>query len=40
MQRYQMYIDGQHVDPASGAWLETYNPYTGEPWGRDRSRQR
>jgi aldehyde dehydrogenase (NAD+) len=32
MQRYQMYIDGQHVDPASGAWLETYNPYTGEPW--------
>ena len=32
MQRYRMYIGGQHVDPASVTWFETYNPYTGEPW--------
>jgi acyl-CoA reductase-like NAD-dependent aldehyde dehydrogenase len=32
MQRYRMYINGQHVDPASGVWFESYNPYTGEPW--------
>jgi (Z)-2-((N-methylformamido)methylene)-5-hydroxybutyrolactone dehydrogenase len=32
MQRYRMYLDGQHVDSASGAWLQSYNPYTGEPW--------
>jgi len=32
MQRYRMYIGGQHVDPASGTWFETFNPYTGEPW--------
>ena len=32
MQRYQMYIDGQSVDPISGNWFETSNPYTGLPW--------
>jgi aldehyde dehydrogenase (NAD+) len=32
MQRYQLYIDSQHVDAASGQWFESYNPYTGEPW--------
>ena len=32
MQHYRMYIDGRHVDPVSGAWFESHNPYTGEPW--------
>lgn len=32
MQRYQMYIDGQWVDAASGASFKTVNPYTGQPW--------
>ena len=29
-----MYIGGKYVDPASGKWFETYNPYTGEPWAQ------
>src|SRR6476659_4258734 len=32
MQRYRMYIEGRYVDPSSGAWFESHNPYTGEPW--------
>lgn len=32
MQRYQLYIDGQDVDPQDGVWFESHNPYTGEPW--------
>ena len=32
MQRYQLYIDGQFCEPASGDWFETFNPYTGKPW--------
>ncbi|MEL0084178.1 MAG: aldehyde dehydrogenase, partial [Gammaproteobacteria bacterium] len=32
MQRYQQYIDGQWVDPQSGDWLPTHNPYGGEVW--------
>ena len=30
--RYQHYIDGAFVDPASNAWLETSDPVTGEDW--------
>jgi len=30
--KYQMYIDGQWVDSASGRHFETHNPYTGKPW--------
>lgn len=29
---YQMYIDGQWVDSASGQHFESHNPYTGKPW--------
>jgi aldehyde dehydrogenase (NAD+) len=29
-----MYIDGKYVDPASGKWFDSYNPYTGEPWAQ------
>ncbi|OZI15689.1 carnitine dehydratase [Bordetella genomosp. 7] len=32
MKRYQLYIDGQYVDPASGAWFESDNPCDGKPW--------
>ena len=27
-----MFIGGEWVDPASGEWFETENPYTGRPW--------
>jgi len=32
LKRYQMTIGGAKVDPASGEWFETANPYTGEAW--------
>lgn len=32
MKRYQLLIDGQSVNPASGQWFETQNPYTGHSW--------
>ncbi|HAA93377.1 MAG TPA: carnitine dehydratase [Rhodospirillaceae bacterium] len=32
LKRYQHYIGGEWVDPASGEWLESFNPYTGQPW--------
>lgn len=34
MQRYQMYIDGKFVDPSSGRWFDSYNPYTGKVWSQ------
>jgi aldehyde dehydrogenase (NAD+) len=32
LQKYRMYIGGEWLDPASGEWFESYNPYTGKPW--------
>ena len=32
LRRYQHYIEGEHVEPKSGDYLESYNPYTGKPW--------
>ena len=32
LQKYRMYIGGQWVEPASGEWFESYNPFTGKPW--------
>lgn len=32
MKRYQLNINGQTLDPQSGTWFETQNPYTGEVW--------
>jgi len=29
-----MYIGGNYVDPVSGKWFDSYNPYTGEPWAQ------
>ena len=32
LKRYQHYIGGEWVDPESGEWIESYNPYSGQPW--------
>ena len=32
LQKYQMLIGGEWVDPLSGEWLETDNPFDGKPW--------
>ncbi|MEY2810510.1 MAG: hypothetical protein RLZ66_2021, partial [Pseudomonadota bacterium] len=32
MQTYQHFIDGHYVDPLSGRWMDTVDPYTGQAW--------
>ncbi|MFG1298376.1 aldehyde dehydrogenase [Xanthobacter sp. V3C-3] len=32
MERYQLFIDGTWCHPASGAWFETSEPFSGEAW--------
>ena len=32
LQQYQMHVGGEWVDPLSGEWLETDNPFDGKPW--------
>ena len=32
LKTYRMYIGGEWVDPASGQWFESFNPFTGKPW--------
>src|SRR3546814_18452398 len=32
LQKYQMDVGGECVDPATGEWFESFNPYTGKPW--------
>ncbi|GAB5469358.1 MAG: aldehyde dehydrogenase [Rhodospirillales bacterium] len=34
MKVYQHYIDGQWAEPASGAYFDSENPYTGEVWAK------
>ena len=34
MKTYQHWINGEFTDPASGEWLDTANPYSGEVWAR------
>lgn len=34
MKTYSHWIDGQFVEPSSRAWLDTIDPYQGEPWAR------
>lgn len=34
MKTYQHFIDGRYVDPASGRWFDTVDPYRGTPWAR------
>jgi len=32
MKKHQMLIGGAWVNPTGGAWLESVNPFTGQPW--------
>ena len=32
MKKHLMLIGGKWVEPASGAWLESVNPFTATPW--------
>ena len=32
MQRFEMYINGESCQSASGEWFELTTPITGEPW--------
>lgn len=34
MKTYQLYINGAWVEPASGEYFDTDNPYTGEAWAQ------
>lgn len=34
MMRYPLYIDGRVVQPHSGQWFDTENPFTGKPWAQ------
>jgi hypothetical protein len=34
MQTYHHYIDGGEVEPDAGEWLDSVDPYLGEPWAR------
>jgi len=32
VKKHQMLIGGKWVDPASGEWFESVNPFTAKPW--------
>ena len=32
MKKHRMLVDGAWVDPLSGEWFESINPYTAQPW--------
>jgi aldehyde dehydrogenase (NAD+) len=34
MKKYQLWIDGKAENPARGEWIDTFNPYYGEPWAQ------
>jgi len=34
MKKYQMLINGARVDPATGAWFESVNPFTAQAWAQ------
>ncbi len=34
LKTYRMYIGGEFTDPSGGEWLDSFNPYTGQPWAR------
>ena len=34
MKTYQLFINGQYVDPANNEWFESIDPYRGEPWAK------
>ncbi len=34
METYNHFIDGDYVEPASGEWMNSIDPYQGQPWAR------
>lgn len=32
LEQHRMFIGGKWREPSSGAWFESYDPYTGQPW--------
>src|SRR6185437_2746137 len=34
MKTYQLFINGQYVDPAKGEWFDSIDPYQGKPWAK------
>ena len=34
MKSFRMYIDGASTDAAGGEWIDSDNPFTGQPWAR------
>ncbi len=34
MKTYQLYINGEYVDPANNEWFESIDPYRGEAWAK------
>jgi (Z)-2-((N-methylformamido)methylene)-5-hydroxybutyrolactone dehydrogenase len=32
LKKLQIIINGKSIDPSTGEWFESYNPYTGRPW--------
>lgn len=34
MTRYQLFINNQWVDPNSGRWFDSLDPFSGEPWAQ------
>ncbi|MGI9393327.1 MAG: aldehyde dehydrogenase [Boseongicola sp.] len=34
METYQLFIDGKWRPPSSEQWIDTVNPYSGEPWAQ------
>jgi (Z)-2-((N-methylformamido)methylene)-5-hydroxybutyrolactone dehydrogenase len=32
VQRYQLFINNEWVDPANGTWFDSLDPFSGEPW--------
>lgn len=34
MKKYQMYIGAEWKDPSSGEYIESQNPFTGQPWAQ------
>jgi (Z)-2-((N-methylformamido)methylene)-5-hydroxybutyrolactone dehydrogenase len=34
MKKYKLFIDGEFVDPASGEWIDTIDPYQGKAWAQ------
>jgi (Z)-2-((N-methylformamido)methylene)-5-hydroxybutyrolactone dehydrogenase len=32
LEKHRLFIGGQWVEPASGDWFETFDPFSGQPW--------